>query len=224
GTAVWHPAWHLKDQTRNWVEYFAERNRFLTGLLYKDGASGIFEASLRDESNLGLRMEYASMALKNLALKDLLSGPSLFLKGQEEKKKRAEKIRLSMEGRPFPASSLPLPSVQAPDPQATSRAKRAAKAALGLIYCAVGSSSQNPEREVSSTDSWLSLAFCSNAQVYDESGLVKSVKKNAPLFRKLYKENLALTAELIKRWKDLSKAYREADMASIKNWEAIFRS
>ena len=224
GTAVWHPAWHLKDQTRNWVEYFAERNRFLTGLLYKDDASGIFEASLRDESNLALRMEYASMALKNLALKDLLSGPSLFLKGQEEKKKRAEKIRLSMEGRPLPASSLPLPSVQAPDPRAASRAKRAAKAALGLIYCAMGKNAPNPEREVSSADSWLSLAFCSNAQVYGENGLVKTVKKNAPLFRRLYKENLALTAELVKRWPELSKAYRKADMASIKNWEAIFRS
>ncbi len=111
-----------------------------------------------------------------------------------------------------------------PDPRAAWRAKRAAKAALGLIYCAMGKSAPNPEREVSSADSWLSLAFCSNAQVYGENGLVKTVKKNAPLFRRLYKENLALTAELVKRWPELSKAYRKADMASIKNWEAIFRS
>ncbi|MBQ1299297.1 MAG: glycosyltransferase [Aeriscardovia sp.] len=223
GTAVWHPAWHLKDQTRSWVEYFAERNRFLTGLLYKPDASGVFKASLRDQSNLGLRMEYASMVLKNMALKDLLSGPGFLFKNQEEKKKRAERIRLLTDAPALPPSSLPLPAVQTPDPEAVCRMKRALKAGMGLFFCSVGSAAQEPQREVSSTDSWLSLACCSHAQVYDQKGLVKTVKKNAPLFRRLYKENLILTAELVKRWSDLSKAYRKADMGSVESWKAIFR-
>ena len=221
GAAVWHPAWHLKDQTRGWVEYFAERNRFLTALLYKDRPSGVFEASLRDQTNLGIRMEYASMALRNLALRDLLAGPEAILRGQGSKRKEAEDLRRSIDPPLFHPSRLPLPSVQAPDPAGIPRLKRAEKAALGLLNAALPGGA-GCAREVSSTDSWLSLAGCSEAEVYDGKGKARLLKKNAPLFRRLYLENVRLTAELVKNWGPLSRSYREADMGSLKSWDSIF--
>lgn len=223
GAAVWHPAWHLKDQTRSWVGYFAERNRFITGLLYKKDPLGVLVSSLRDQTNLGLRMEYASMRLKNMALKDLLKGPVCLGKGQKEKKKQAERIRLSMDPPSLPPSRLPLPELQVPDPEAIPRRIRAEKAVLGLLSASLGSPSPLAG-EISSTDSWLSLAGRSSAQVYDKKGKVKIMKKNAPLFRKLYLENLKLTLELIRKWGGLSKAYKKASLSSPESWEAIFRS
>ncbi|MBQ5556841.1 MAG: glycosyltransferase [Aeriscardovia sp.] len=221
GAAVWHPAWHLKDQTRGWVEYFAERNRFLTALLYKDRPSGIFEASLRDQSNLGIRMEYASMALRNMALRDLLSGPEAILDGQRSKRREAEEVRRSIDPPALPPSALPLPSLQVPDPCGIPRICRAKKAALGLLNAAL-SCGAGPLREISSTDSWISLAGCSAAEVYDGKGKARLLKKNAPLFRRLYLENIRLTAELVKNWPSLSKSYREADLGSVKIWDSIF--
>ena len=221
GTAVWHPAWHLKDQTRGWVEYFAERNRFLTALLYKDSPSGVFEASLRDQSNLGIRMEYASMALRNLAIKDLISGPETILCSQGSKRKEAEDLRHSIDPPLLSPSQLPLPSYQVQDPAGVPRWQRAKRAALGLLNAALPIESGGIQ-EISSTDSWLSLAGQSAAEVYDGKGKARLLKKNAPLFRKLYFENIRLTGELVKNWRPLSRAYREADLGSLKSWDAIF--
>ncbi|MBR4399851.1 MAG: glycosyltransferase [Aeriscardovia sp.] len=219
GTAVWHPAWHLKE-TLGWVEYFVERNRFLMALLYKEGPEGVFKASLRAQSNLGIRMEYASMALRNAALKDLLSGPRAILEAQGGKKEEAERLRKSMEPPALPPSLLPLPASQIPDPAGVAKAQRAKKVALGLLNAALPGG--GTLKEVGSSGSWLAMAGCSLAEVYNGEGKAKLVKKNAPLFRKLYLENIRLTSELVKNWVPLSKAYREADLGSFESWEAIF--
>ena len=220
GTAVWHPAWHLKE-TLGWVEYFVERNRFLMALLYKERPSGVLQASLRAQSNLGIRMEYASMALRNMAIKDLLSGPKEILRTQGVKKEEAERVSNLMEPPAVAPSSLPLPKMQIPEPAGIARIRRAEKVAMGLLNAALPVGSAAP-KEVTSSGSWLAMVGCSSAEVYNGKGKARLLRKNAPLFRKLYLENVCLTVELIKNWSSLSMAYKKANLGSLKSWDSIF--
>lgn len=76
GVAVWHQAWHDKDPTRGWEEYFIQRNRWISALLtYPDQPPRMWLENLRWDASVNLRFLYSALALHTIALKDILKGP-----------------------------------------------------------------------------------------------------------------------------------------------------
>lgn len=73
GAALWHMPWTAKDDGLDWQAYFQFRNRVITALLY--GGPGVLRASLAQDANHILCGQYGSAAVRNLALRDILSGP-----------------------------------------------------------------------------------------------------------------------------------------------------
>lgn len=275
GVAVWHQAWHEKDQTRTWEEYFAERNRFLAMLLHEPGrpVTRVLFESFFDEANLGLRLQYSSMALRHLAFTDLLAGPQhlvdcLPTKLSEVRELQSRftdaRFKPSLEDFPparrqaMPPSLRPTTGIERRFAAVKGIAQGLAKGAVSALKSAVSKgadprnpgnpgsqhtktgqdiadeqhqldpcpldSQERPNVEIAAHNtSWLSFAGVDSALVTSPDGnSVAWLKRDDAQFRSLMRENYHLTRELLKRWKDLSREYREYDLASVDVWEKIF--
>jgi galactofuranosylgalactofuranosylrhamnosyl-N-acetylglucosaminyl-diphospho-decaprenol beta-1,5/1,6-galactofuranosyltransferase len=77
GVAVWHMAWHDKDPTRTWEEYFIHRNRWIAGLLHPGGKRGgvLPLLSFLGDVKLLFMLQYSAVRLRHEAIRDLLRGP-----------------------------------------------------------------------------------------------------------------------------------------------------
>ena len=73
GAALWHMPWTAKDDGLDWQAYFQLRNRLVTALLH--GGRGVLRASFAQDVNHIICSQYGSAAVRNLALRDVLSGP-----------------------------------------------------------------------------------------------------------------------------------------------------
>lgn len=73
GAALWHMPWTSKDDGLDWQAYFQFRNRLVAALLH--GGPGVLRASFAQDINHILCGQYGSAAVRNLALRDVLSGP-----------------------------------------------------------------------------------------------------------------------------------------------------
>ncbi|WP_162564251.1 MULTISPECIES: glycosyltransferase [Microbacterium] len=73
GAALWHMPWTAKDDGLDWQAYFQLRNRVVAALLH--GGRGVLKASFAQDLNHLLCAQYGSVAVRNLALHDILSGP-----------------------------------------------------------------------------------------------------------------------------------------------------
>ncbi|MBR2553228.1 MAG: glycosyltransferase [Aeriscardovia sp.] len=239
GVAVWHQAWHEKDQTRTWEEYFAERNRFLTMLLHEPHkpTTRVMLESFFDEINLGLRLQYSSMALRHLALQDLLQGPQHLLEIVSTRLKDVNELRSQFtdaQTKPrlddFPSAyRQAMPTGMNPTSGKDRRIMALKGVVTGILHSMKRSAStcddrERPEVEIAAHNtSWMSFAGINSALVTSPDGnSVAWLKRDNKEFAAALKKNYQLTQQLIRQWDQLSAAYRNAHLTSVETWEAIF--
>lgn len=75
GAAVWHAAWTGKDDGLDWQAYFQLRNRIVTALLHAESITGVIWRTLAADLNHLVCQQYGSIAVRTLALRDVLGGP-----------------------------------------------------------------------------------------------------------------------------------------------------
>lgn len=77
GVALWHVSWVNKDDSIDWQAYFHARNRIVAGLLHSGAPRGgrLIVHSRRVDLKHLMMMQYYPVALRNRALRDVLSGP-----------------------------------------------------------------------------------------------------------------------------------------------------
>ena len=94
GVAVWHQAWHDKDPSRTWEEYFFQRNRWICGLLHCTHPSLRFAIEmLRSDLASGLKLAYSAMHLHHMGLQDILRGPQYIVDSMPQKLGEVRKAR-----------------------------------------------------------------------------------------------------------------------------------
>lgn len=94
GVAVWHQAWHDKDISRTWEEYFAQRNRWLCTLMHFPVPSKKFAfRMLYEDAHLGTKLLYSAMKLNHMALRDLTEGPEYIVRCLPQKLAEVRKAR-----------------------------------------------------------------------------------------------------------------------------------
>ncbi|MBN9178510.1 MAG: glycosyltransferase [Microbacterium sp.] len=78
GVALWHVSWVGKDDSIDWQAYFHARNRIVAGLLHSRAPLGgaLIKHSRRLDLKHLMMMQYYPVALRHLALRDVLSGPA----------------------------------------------------------------------------------------------------------------------------------------------------
>ena len=244
GVAVWHQAWHDKDPTRGWEEYFIQRNRWISALLcFPDHPPRMLLENLRWDASVSLRFLYSALALHTMGLKDILKGPeyiarSLPVKLDEVKSLRAQfddaQVKSSFEDFPEPAGEMSSHGKR----RESLTMKDYYKAVLGLLgRCAAAGFAggakrkqghpSRPDIAVPAKDaSWAGIALHnldSALLTAPDGNTVAWVRRDDRRARQGMLENARLTRTILKNWKKLAREYADYDMASLSSWEHIFK-
>jgi galactofuranosylgalactofuranosylrhamnosyl-N-acetylglucosaminyl-diphospho-decaprenol beta-1,5/1,6-galactofuranosyltransferase len=77
GVALWHVSWVGKDDSIDWQAYFHARNRIVAALLHSRTPRGgtLLRHSRRVDLKHLMMMQYYPVALRQRAIRDILSGP-----------------------------------------------------------------------------------------------------------------------------------------------------
>lgn len=234
GVAVWHQAWHDKDPSRTWEEYFFQRNRWICGLLHCTRPSLHFAIEmLRSDLASGLKLAYSAMHLHHMGLQDILLGPQYIVDSMPQKLGEVRKARQAFSDTQ-PVSDEALISevlrehvspFTAHDAKALRKAQK--RATIKALF-AHEKHAKNPRPEVAipaQDVSWPSFVGVNTAIVTAPDGTTLNLfQRDSKLFRKMLRADVFLALKMLRKWKKLSREYRSYDMASVESWEQIFQA
>lgn len=237
GVAVWHQAWHSKDPSRTWEEYFFPRNRWIAALLMEPARPTkhfMFETMYADIT-AGLRFIYSAMALHHAGLEDIMKGPAYIVESFPNKMAEVRKLRAEFEdthSKPsfddYPAARHAVKSPRR-HPHTTKQRYFTALIALALSMFSNtdATGAKRPDVAITAQDSywtaWLSSLSINSVLVTSPDGnSVSWLKRNDPYFRKSLLKGFRLSRKLMRNWRRLSAEYRDYNMASVDTWRKIF--
>ncbi|MFJ4037664.1 glycosyltransferase [Microbacterium sp. NPDC090007] len=238
GVAVWHLAWHDKDPTRTWEEYFIHRNRVITGLLHSDVPRGgylplhVFLGDLK----LLFMLQYSTVKLRHQALHDVFAGPShlpgwLGSRQGEVRRMRADFVdaRVVEDLSTLPpvrrSSRVLLGAVRRPTNPAAAVALALRVSFRQLLVRESAGSRRNPERVIPAPDiTWWRFADIDSALVTAPDGIgVAWYQRDRKQMRASLVRAALLSFKLAIRWNRLSRRYRGAlpDLVGVKSWTTL---
>lgn len=239
GVAVWHMAWHDKDPTRTWEEYFIHRNRWITAALHPGGRrAGILPLhSFLGDVKLLLMLQYSTVRLRHEALRDLLQGPDNLPGLLATKQKLLQQLRSEFADARVVEDIASLPPVRRTSRVWLGRVVRPTNPIAALLLAArVGvrqllvkesrGSRKNPERIIAAPDnSWWRFADIDSALVTapDGSGVAWYQRDRATMHRFLGR-SIRLHLRLAHTWPRLTKRYTDAlpNLVGEKAWSDTF--
>lgn len=238
GVAVWHQAWHGKDNARTWEEYFTNRNRWIAALTTQSDAVGkyVVRENIYSQISLGVRFIYSAMVLRNMALRDILRGPAYIAACLPTKLGEVRKVRSQFTDAQTKASfdEFPAPEREVVSPRympksASQRHKLGIKMVLkGLLGRTNPDKMTRPDTAIDAQDTawtWLAFAGIDSALVTAPDGdSVAWFKRDDKRFRKELFETIRLSRKLQKNWKKISAEYKSYNLPSIDNWAKIFET
>ena len=238
GVGIWHLSFVEKDDSSDWQAYFHVRNRLVVGALHgPDNPRAMLADSLKRTLRHLFLLEYSTIALHHMAMRDFLSGPkSLFGALPDRPRRRAGHPRgvpgrhgAPRRGRGAPlahgcprvaavaeaaggqgrAGRRPRPWARAPAAPRRPRRPRAA-----------------PARGPAEHSQWFMLSRLDGAAVTTSDGSgVTFRKRDREMFWSMLRESVALHAEIAKAWPSARARYQEAmgELVSRKAWrEQVF--
>jgi galactofuranosylgalactofuranosylrhamnosyl-N-acetylglucosaminyl-diphospho-decaprenol beta-1,5/1,6-galactofuranosyltransferase len=239
GVAVWHMAWHDKDPTRTWEEYFIHRNRIITGLLHSHvERGGILPLhSLLGDVKLLFMLQYSTVRLRHEAMRDVLLGVSRLPGDLRTKLDDVRRLRSGFTDARVVEDVDTLPPVRRSSRVMLGSARRPRHAVetLGLaLRVAVrqlflkesAGSRKNPERSIPAPDiTWWRFADIDSALVTapDGSGVAWYQRDRAKMRAYLWR-SIRLNLRLWREWPQLAEKYRTdaPAVSSVAAWERVF--
>lgn len=241
GVAVWHMAWHDKDPTRTWEEYFIHRNRVITGLLHSDVRNGGYLPlhSFLGDIKLLFMLQYSAVRLRHEALKDAFRGPSLLPDLLPSKQAEIRELRTKYVDSkvvddfsalpPVRRSSVAiLGGVRKPTNPVATLALAVRVAMRQLLIKQAAGSRRNPERVIPAPDiTWWRFADIDSALVTSPDGLgVAWYQRDRATMHKFLWRSIRLNLKLALGWKRLAEQYSKGApmITSAEQWRKTFDS
>jgi galactofuranosylgalactofuranosylrhamnosyl-N-acetylglucosaminyl-diphospho-decaprenol beta-1,5/1,6-galactofuranosyltransferase len=238
GVAAWQAPWADKNDALDWQAYYHLRNRIVTALLHSPADHGgalISESLQRQLQNL-LSMQYSTVALRLLAIEDVLTGPAHLHRDLLTKMKQLRELRVRFTDAQDAADieSFPPPRRRAPDALKDSTTPtnrfnlliKAAAATARQLRPPRQGARQRPQMALPYQDaSWFVLAGLDSALVSAADGTSASwYRRDRSLFRSLGWRSVILHARLRRRWPRLAAGYRAAaaEFTSPERWRETF--
>ncbi|WP_063039858.1 glycosyltransferase [Nocardia pseudovaccinii] len=234
GAAVWHMAWSDKDDAIDWQAYFHLRNRLVVASLHMPGnGRGMVVNTVKATLKHLLCLEYSTVAIQNLAIKDFLAGPERLFQllpsalgvVHEMRKQYPDAVILPS------STELPLAShigVGAVGEPANPIAKvvRLAKGVVHNFRPAHAEHHERPQLNVPTLDArWFLLSQIDGVTVTTADGRGVVYRKRDPRQALgLFKEAMRLRKELAARFPEMQQRYRAAHptLTSTAAWENVF--
>jgi galactofuranosylgalactofuranosylrhamnosyl-N-acetylglucosaminyl-diphospho-decaprenol beta-1,5/1,6-galactofuranosyltransferase len=239
GAAVWHVPWGDKNDALDWQAYFHVRNRFIAALLhstYPRGGRMIRENLNHTIAHL-VSMQYSTVAIRQLALEDVLAGPDRLhellptrLAEVNAYRKQFVDAQLHVDPDAFPPVRRTKPPRKGRDiVEVPGRLAQLVTAGLAPIRHLKGTrelSRSHPEAEVRAMDAkWWRLASYDSAVVSMNDGTSAALYQRDPeRYRQQLKQTLEIHERLRREWPRLAAEYRAklGDITSPEAWERTF--
>ncbi|ALU40521.1 glycosyl transferase [Kocuria flava] len=239
GVAVWHLAWADKDDTISWQAYFHKRNQLVAALLhspFERGGEVLGRNGIKDLRHV-LSMQYFAEEARVLALRDVLAGPEALHELLPQRIRDVRRMMTQHSDAVYEADLDAYPAVAPAKPARTRRLSSphglkvltsAATAVVRHLAVSPGAGAQeHPQVHLPYQDArWWRLARYDSALVTASDGTGYTWYKRSPKdARALLTESARLHAQLVLRWPELSRRYREAlpAITSLEAWEETFR-
>ena len=238
GVAAWQAPWADKNDALDWQAYYHLRNRIVTALLHSpaDHGGGLLSESLQRQLQNLLSMQYSTVALRLLAIEDVLTGPAHLHRDLLTKMKQLRELRARFTDAQDAADieSFPPPRRRAPDAlkdsaTPTNRFNLLTTAAAGTarqLRPPRKGARQRPQMALPYQDaSWFVLARLDSALVSAADGTSASwYRRDRSLFRSLGWRSVILHARLRRQWPRLAADYRAAaaGFTSPARWRETF--
>lgn len=239
GAAVWHVPWGDKNDALDWQAYFHVRNRFVAALLhstYPRGGRMIRENLNHTIAHL-VSMQYSTVAIRQLALEDVLAGPERLhellptrLAEVNAYRKQFTDAQLHVDPDDFAPVRRTKPPRKGRDiVEVPGRLAQLITAGLAPIRHLKGTrelSRSHPEVEIRAMDAkWWRLASYDSAVVSMNDGTSAALYQRDPeRYRQQLKQTLEMHERLRREWPRLAAEYRAklGDITSPEAWERTF--
>lgn len=239
GAAVWHVPWGDKNDALDWQAYFHVRNRFVAALLHSTYPRGgrLIRENLNHTIAHLVSMQYSTVAIRQLALEDVLAGPEGLhellptrLAEVNAYRKQFTDAQLHVDPDDFPPVRRTKPPRKGRDiVEIPGRISQLITAGLAPIRHLKGTrelSRSHPEVEIRAMDAkWWRLASYDSAVVSMNDGTSAALYQRDPeRYRQQLKQTLEMHERLRREWPRLAAEYRAklADVASPEAWERTF--
>ncbi len=239
GVAVWHMAWHDKDPTRTWEEYFIHRNRTITGLLHSHVQRGGFLPlhSFLGDVKLLFMLQYSSVRLRHEALRDVFAGPERLPALLPTRQADIRRIREEYVESQTVSDLTTLPPVRRSSRALLGRVRRPSNpvatlllaARVGLRQLFIGEaagSRKNPERIIAAQDiTWWRFADIDSALVTSPDGIgVSWYQRDRRKTLRALLSSVRLNLFLFRRWNALADRYQSSlgDIVSVDSWRELY--
>ncbi|WCM56359.1 glycosyltransferase [Microbacterium sp. EF45047] len=241
GVAVWHMAWHDKDPTRTWEEYFIHRNRVITGLLHSHVPNGGYLPlhALLGDIKLLFMLQYSAVHLRHEALRDVFGGPRRLPALLPAKQAEIRELRSTFVDSKVVDDLTSLPPVRRSSRALLGRVTRPTNPIAAIVLAArVGirqliikqtpGSRRNPERIIPAQDiTWWRFADIDSALVTSPDGIgVAWYQRDRGMMHKYLWNSIRLNLRLWRQWKRLAEMYQKQmpEVTSPDSWRATFTS
>ena len=234
GMATWHVTWQDKTDALDWQAYYHVRNRIIAALLHspnKRGGRLVAECAERQLQNL-VSMQYSTVALRLMAIEDVLSGPDHLHRDLATKLPELHEFRRSYADAQGKADleSYPPPRRKAPDnvkalTTPTNKFNLMTKAGVATMRqfrAPRKGARQRPQMALPFQDAgWWVLAKLDSALVSGADGATAAwYQRDRKLFQALGRRTISLHSKLMREWPRLAAEYRaaSAEFTSPEKW------
>src|SRR6476619_6351998 len=233
GAAIWHMAWSDKDDAIDWQAYFHLRNRLVVASLHLPGSGrAMVVNTIKATLKHLLCLEYSTVAIQNLAIRDFLAGPERLFQllpsalGAVHEMREQFPDAVVLSG----ATALPPPSdkrrkkVKVPTKPPTI-ALSLARGVLHQLKQHDPAHHQRPQLNVATQAArWFLLCKVDGVTVTtaDGRGVVYRQRDRAKMFA-LLRASMRQHIRLARKFNRMRKVYREAlpVLSSKQKWESV---
>jgi galactofuranosylgalactofuranosylrhamnosyl-N-acetylglucosaminyl-diphospho-decaprenol beta-1,5/1,6-galactofuranosyltransferase len=238
GVGSWQVPWDDKDDARDWQAYYHLRNRIVSALMHSPQPKGgaLISESLERQLQSLLSMQYSTVAIRLLAIEDVLTGPEHMHREIGSKLAQIRELRAQYPDAESAADLDAFPPPRRKPPEAvkssttpTNKVNLMTKAGSGTVRQfrrPRDGAMKRPQLALPYQDaSWWVLAKLDSALVSNAEGTRASWYKRDPrLFRSVGRRSLVLHRRLRRQWPKLAAQYRAAaaDFNSPERWRETF--
>jgi galactofuranosylgalactofuranosylrhamnosyl-N-acetylglucosaminyl-diphospho-decaprenol beta-1,5/1,6-galactofuranosyltransferase len=237
GVAIWHMSFADKDDATDWQAYFHLRNRLVGAALH--GTERLPTAMLADSLKHALKhalaMEYSTLALQEMAIRDFLAGPqALFDKLPTALSDVRARCADFADGQVMDPHELPLPAggqlevqrmLKPPTNPVTIGATLLKRLAHQLRPVDT-QAHRRPQLSLARNDArWFVLSGLDGVTVSTADGRGVTYRKRDPrAFRAMLTRSVALHRQLAREFPSLRRRYRDAapQLTDRTGWKRVF--
>ncbi|MGH3942219.1 MAG: glycosyltransferase family 2 protein [Pseudonocardiaceae bacterium] len=233
GVGIWHMSFADKDDTTDWQAYFHLRNRLVGAALHSTQRypKAMLADSLKHALRHGLTMEYSTLALQEMAIRDFLAGPeTLFEKLPTVLGEVRARLAEFPDGQVLDSQELPLPAagqhLPTPPSNPVSIGATLLRRLVHQLRPADTRAHRFPQLSPTREDArWFVLAGMDGVTVPTADGRGVTYRKRDPkAFRSMMMRSVALHRRLAHEFPRLRRRYRAAaeELSSRPGWKRVF--